>query len=55
MLETFLSNDLAFLDVNNIVGTFIQIGGDVRGEQNGFALVTEGQEDIQQLIPGDGV
>ena len=45
----------ALLDIGDIIRAFFQIGGDVRGKQDGNALLCQLQKDLQQLLAGDGV
>ena len=48
--------DTARLDVGDRVGTGIEVGRDVRGEEDRHALLlAERQERVQQLVARDGV
>ena len=49
------SEDPPVLYVSDRVGALIQVGRDVRGEENGYSFSAQDVEDIQKLIAGDGI
>ena len=49
------SEDPPVLYVSDRVGALIQVGRDVRGEENGYSFSAQDVKDVQKLVAGDGI
>ena len=50
-----IGKELAVADVQNTVGTLLQVGNDMGGKKDGRAAGFQIQKDLRQLIAGNGI